>query len=1034
MNGSDAVSGNRREFIQASAVGAAALASVSTRASGADPFAPAEPGLVKRWFDKNRQHVLPRYAFATTYPAVFPPTHKPIATRTWEQLSGGPTRVDPEAPFLSLGDDIPIGKVFHGTAVEWNGKLIGGNKKCSLSPTTNEYVWQDAQSAWDAMRSRVQPEQPAFLVRDLGNWGKFGRNRGGSTGRTSSVRCYKVEVKEILKKLHPSFRFPTLLYSYQGLVPGPTFRFRHGMPSVVRFENNLQTEISVHQHGGHNPTHSDGFPTFYVLQGEARDYFYPNILPLRQNGDRTEIDFGEGQSTSWYHDHALDATAFNVAHGLSGLALYYDELELGLIRQGVLPGLVLRGTAPDGTAKVFSISSWDPDISTEAQPLEEAWAEFKRRYPNSPMVARHDRELLNKNAADPGVDPDLDFRLFYKETLTPYYNPYDIGLVLQDRVISEETSQIVYDSDGHNGYIGNVQLVNGTPWPTYEVKSRKYRLRILDGSNARIYRLRFLDSSLFALRPTGDPGGEVQPVPIPANRLASDSMDFLRIGKDSWLWPMPQRRKEILLNMANRADLIVDFAAWYKAAKDAGRLVNGNAEYYLVNTMPQFDGRGPKGKLNEDAGDPTVFPLPFALNPANPIVQNMVQANVLPPTLFAPGPTTQLNELDQPIGLVKFVITPDIGEGEEATIDDSTILRPRHRIKDEEVLAVRELTFERGNGAWMVNGRFYDPTISNATPVNGVKGQKCHIPGNPELPKKRSLEYAEEWILRNGGGGWWHPIHIHLEAHQLVGYEKDFLADGLEGLDAPAGAVGFPGGPAQANLRPLPPWRDLVGRFGLDTLNAGNALDTIERVLTRPELADLDPDYVRANPLVQIVLEDETAAAGLFPEILNGPTYKQALEALSGILQQRVVTIVTALDEVRKSWTIDFVGNHDTQALGPNTVARIRMRFRTFAGPVVLHCHNVEHEDMRMMINMESAISGLVNEDNLHDPNISPGPRSHGQDVTDLETNPDAIGELPWDPADVAPGFRWPEKPIPGISVTQAGDPLIKPRQNKKDH
>ena len=187
MNGSDAVSGNRREFIQASAVGAAALASASTRVSGADPFVPAEPGLLKRWFDKNRQHVLPRYAFATTYPAVFPPTHKPIATRTWEQLSGGPTRVDPEAPFLSLGDDIPIGKVFHGTAVEWNGKLIGGNKKCSLSPTTNEYVWQEAQSAWDAMRSRVQPEQPAFLVRDLGNWGKFGRNRGGSTGRTSSV-------------------------------------------------------------------------------------------------------------------------------------------------------------------------------------------------------------------------------------------------------------------------------------------------------------------------------------------------------------------------------------------------------------------------------------------------------------------------------------------------------------------------------------------------------------------------------------------------------------------------------------------------------------------------------------------------------------------------------------------------------------------------------------------------------------------------------------------------------------------------------
>ena len=27
------------------------------------------------------------------------------------------------------------------------------------------------------------------------------------------------------------------------------------------------------------------------------------------------------------------------------------------------------------------------------------------------------------------------------------------------------------------------------------------------------------------------------------------------------------------------------------------------------------------------------------------------------------------------------------------------------------------------------------------------------------------------------------------------------------------------------------------------------------------------------------------------------------------------------------------------------------MKFRTFKGPFVFHCHNMEHEDMRMMMN-----------------------------------------------------------------------------------
>jgi len=43
----------------------------------------------------------------------------------------------------------------------------------------------------------------------------------------------------------------------------------------------------------------------------------------------------------------------------------------------------------------------------------------------------------------------------------------------------------------------------------------------------------------------------------------------------------------------------------------------------------------------------------------------------------------------------------------------------------------------------------------------------------------------------------------------------------------------------------------------------------------------------------------------------------------------------------------------DTTLLGPNTTARIWMKFRTFEGPFVFHCHNLNHEDSMMMYNFD---------------------------------------------------------------------------------
>ena len=40
-------------------------------------------------------------------------------------------------------------------------------------------------------------------------------------------------------------------------------------------------------------------------------------------------------------------------------------------------------------------------------------------------------------------------------------------------------------------FVGDVIIVNGAPWPFFNVEPKRYRFRLLDGSNARAYNLLF---------------------------------------------------------------------------------------------------------------------------------------------------------------------------------------------------------------------------------------------------------------------------------------------------------------------------------------------------------------------------------------------------------------------------------------------------------------------------------------------------------------------------------------------------------------
>lgn len=119
---------------------------------------------------------------------------------------------------------------------------------------------------------------------------------------------------------------------------------------------------------------------------------------------------------------------------------------------------------------------------------------------------------------------------------------YEIPLVIQDRSFNEDGSLFYprnVDNPGPDfpdpsvtpGVAGDKILVNGMVWPYLEVEQRKYRFRILNGSNERFYRMRL-----------------------------SNGSPFIQIGSDGGLLEKPVIMNEIIIAPAERVDVIINFA------------------------------------------------------------------------------------------------------------------------------------------------------------------------------------------------------------------------------------------------------------------------------------------------------------------------------------------------------------------------------------------------------------------------------------------------------------------------------------------
>ena len=115
----------------------------------------------------------------------------------------------------------------------------------------------------------------------------------------------------------------------------------------------------------------------------------------------------------------------------------------------------------------------------------------------------------------------------------------DLPLVIQDKQFDAQ-GKLVYRPNAHEsmmGWLGDIVLANLTPNAVHTVTPRTHRLRLLNGSNARIYRLAFVK---------GDNGGQALP--------------FTVIGTDGGLIERPETVAEAFLAPGERLDVLFDAA------------------------------------------------------------------------------------------------------------------------------------------------------------------------------------------------------------------------------------------------------------------------------------------------------------------------------------------------------------------------------------------------------------------------------------------------------------------------------------------
>ena len=262
----------------------------------------------------------------------------------------------------------------------------------------------------------------------------------------------------------------------------------------------------VHVHGAHTTEDSDGYPEAWFLPA-ARN------IPegFATNGafyDQFKQEFEKRWCQKWEPGSAV----FQYPNDQRAATLWYHDHSLGMTRTNVYAGpagfYLLRG----GNGE----TDWPEHLPRPWPRRGDSPGKVYKEIP----IAIQDRSF---NADGSLFYPDN--RAFFEGlTIDQLQVPF-----MPDETPSGEMSDVapIWNPE----FFGNTMVVNGKTWPYLDVEKARYRLRLLNGSQARFLILK-LDNGL----------------------------PFWQIGSEGGFLPKPVKLTQLLIGPAERADVIVDFS------------------------------------------------------------------------------------------------------------------------------------------------------------------------------------------------------------------------------------------------------------------------------------------------------------------------------------------------------------------------------------------------------------------------------------------------------------------------------------------
>lgn len=281
----------------------------------------------------------------------------------------------------------------------------------------------------------------------------------------------------------------------------------------------------THLHGGHTFEESDGFPSAWFLP-DAKN-IPSGYFKVGSFYDENATKFADKYGQAWTPGSAI----FQYPNDQRAGTLWYHDHTLGMTRLNVYAGpagfYVIRGGPDDLSAGVLPSKPYEIPVLIQDRSFNADGSLF---YPDS-------REFFDGFTGP--FTPDSD--------MAPLWNP--------------ET-------------FGNAIVVNGRAWPHFKVEPRRYRLRLLNGCNART----------LILKIASDPR---------ATRPASAALPFWQIGTEGGFLEASVQQDHLLIAPAERVDVVLDFTGLPQGTK-----------LYLINEGPDAPFGGGIPNTDFPAADP----------------------------------------------------------------------------------------------------------------------------------------------------------------------------------------------------------------------------------------------------------------------------------------------------------------------------------------------------------------------------------------------------------------------------------------------